>query len=467
MKAQTSFSLGRLSRPWNLLTGALILGAQFAEGIELSIDDPSSIKKATKLVAKDLMSFYTGHRPGDVPGNLPAPYYWWEAGAMFGSMVDYWYYTGDDTYNEKTTQALQFQVGPKNDFMPPNQTSTEGNDDQAFWGLAAMSAAENKYPDPPDDQPQWLALAQAVFNTQAVRWDNQTCRGGLRWQIFSFNNGYNYKNTISNGCFFNLAARLAMYTDNRTYYEWADTMYDWTENIGLMTDKFQFYDGTDATNNCTTVNRIQWSYNAGNYLIGAANMYNYTKGAEQDKWKQRVTGILNATSVFFDPKNVDVMYEVACENNGKCNVDQRSFKAYLSRWMAATTKVAPFTADFIMPKLRTSALAAAKTCTGGASGNFCGQKWTTGSFDNSMGVGEQMCALEVMQSNLIGTVAGPVTNKTGGTSKGDPSAGTGGDTVPDTLSSKSITTGDRVGAGFLTTLIIVGVIGGAAWMIVS
>ena len=73
-----------------------------------------------------MVQYYTGNNTGDVPGNLPSPYYWWEAGAMFGSLVDYWYYTGDTSYNEITTQALLFQVGPNNDFMPPNQTKTEG-----------------------------------------------------------------------------------------------------------------------------------------------------------------------------------------------------------------------------------------------------------------------------------------------------------------------------------------------------
>jgi mannan endo-1,6-alpha-mannosidase len=95
--------------------------------------------------------------------------------------------------------------------MPANQTKSEGNDDQGFWGMAAMSAAETKFPDPPSTSPGWVALAQAVFNTQAVRWDSTTCGGGLRWQIFTFNNGYTYKNSISNGCFFNLGSRLAMY----------------------------------------------------------------------------------------------------------------------------------------------------------------------------------------------------------------------------------------------------------------
>ncbi|KAL9624684.1 MAG: hypothetical protein Q9160_001038 [Pyrenula sp. 1 TL-2023] len=407
------------------------------------------------------MSYYTGNRTGDVPGNLPQPYYWWEAGAMFGALVDYWYYTGDTTYNEVTTQALQFQTGPNKDYMPPNQTKTEGNDDQAFWGMAALSAAEVKFPDPPEDEPQWLALAQAVFNTQVARWDQATCNGGLKWQIFTFNNGYNYKNTISNGCFFNMAARLAMYTKNDTYAQWADKMWDWVGSVGLMSPQYQFFDGTDDTQNCTSVNHIQWSYNAGVFLYGAANMFNYTNGA--DKWKSRVDGILQGAGVFFQN---DVMYEVACEKNGKCNIDQRSFKAYLARWMAATTKLAPYTYDQIMPKIQASSRAAAAQCNAGQDGTQCGLQWTTnGQNDGSFGVGEQMSALEVIQSNLITKVSGPVSNNTGGTSKGDPTAGSQGDDQAMLGQADPITTGDKVGAGFLTTLVLIGILGGAWWMV--
>lgn len=138
-----------------------------------------------------------------------------------------------------------------------------------------MSAAEKKFPDPPEGQPQWLALAQAVFNSQALRWDNKTCNGGLRWQIYSFNNGYDYKNTISNGVFFQLGARLARYTNNDTYALWAETTYDWTQAIGLISPEYKFFDGSDSLLNCSELNHIQWSYNAGMYLAGAAYMYNY------------------------------------------------------------------------------------------------------------------------------------------------------------------------------------------------
>lgn len=194
---------------------------------------------------------------------------------MFGSLIEYWYYTGDSTYNDKITQGLLSQVGAQQDYMPENQTRTMGNDDQTFWGMAAMTAAEVRYPDPPPGQPQWLALAQAVFNSQVPRWDTQTCGGGLKWQVFTFNNGYDYKNTVSNGCFFNLAARLAVYTHNKTYADWAEKMWSWVFAVGLGSPDYHFFDGTDDTKNCSEINHVQWTYNAGLFLYGAASMYHY------------------------------------------------------------------------------------------------------------------------------------------------------------------------------------------------
>ncbi|KAK6397143.1 hypothetical protein LTR65_007643 [Meristemomyces frigidus] len=440
-----------------LAAWAALLLAGPAYAIDLDISSPSSIESAASTIAHGMMSYYSGNLTGGTPGLLPQPYYWWEAGAMFGSLIDYWYYTGDSTYNEVVSEALLFQTGSENDFMPPNQTKSEGNDDQAFWGMAAMSAAEVKFPNPPDDQPQWLALAQAVFNSQAARWDNTSCAGGLKWQIFTFNTGYNYKNSISNGAFFNMASRLGYYTQNQTYFEWADRMWDWVEGVGLMSTSYAVFDGTDDTLNCTQQNHIQWTYNAGVYLLGASVMWNQTNGTTQALWETRIRGIITASNVFFQN---NVMYEVACEPQGNCDTDQQSFKAYLSRWMAASTKVAPFVSDLVKSYLQTSAQAAAKSCSGGSDGVTCGTKWTAQAWDSTYGVGQQMNALEVIQGLLIDQVSGPVSNTTGGISVGNPSAGTGGDTNPGAPTGQ-ITTGDKAGAGILTAVILVALLGGA------
>ncbi|KAF1348627.1 glycoside hydrolase [Delphinella strobiligena] len=429
--------------------------------ITLDVTDQDSIKSAASTVAYGMMKYYSGNKTGQIPGLLPGPYYWWEAGAMFGSLIDYWYYTGDATYNDVTTQAMLYQVGDDRDYMPGNQTKSEGNDDQSFWGMAAMSAAEVKFPDPPANQPQWLALAQAVFNSQANRWDNSTCAGGLRWQIFTFNNGYNYKNTISNGAFFALGARLGAYTGNQTYLDWAEKTWTWVEEIGLMSPTYQFFDGTDDTLNCTKQNHLQWTYNAGVFLLGAATMWNVTG---DDIWKTRTQNIWTACSIYFTGDNKMIMYEMQCEPTKVCNTDQLSFKAYLARWMAASTKAAPWLYDQVQPYLAASAQAAASSCNGGTDGVTCSTRWYNNTWDGTWGVGQQMSALEVIQSNLIHTVAGPVTNSTGGTSQGNPSAGTGGNSNPLEPADR-ITTADKAGAGIITAMILVSLLGGAWWMV--
>ncbi|KAI4116122.1 MAG: hypothetical protein LQ345_003401 [Seirophora villosa] len=459
------FLRGNLNRTLLAITVLLCNLSHLSLGIQLNIDDEASIKAATKQVAEDLMVFYTGDQPGDTPGNLPDPYYWWQCGAMFGSLFDYYFYTGDDQFNDAVVEGMLHQVGPYNDYMTPNQTRTTGNDDQGFWALSAMSAAEQKFPNPPADKPQWLALAQAVFNTQAQRWDTQFCGGGLRWQIFSFNVGYDYKNTISNGVFFNLAARLAAYTGNQTYADWAEKAWDWTTAVGQMSPDYHFYDGAHTGENCTDINRIQWTYQPGVYLLGAAVMYNIDVKTEDQKWRTHVDGILNTTERFFSlPSDPNVMVETACEPYGTCNTDNYSFKAYLARWMAATTKMAPWTYDAVMEMIRPSAAAAALQCSGGPNGRMCGTKWSESKWDGTTGVGQQMSALEVMQSLLVSRVSAPVTNSTGGISVGDPAAGSGPTFNPD-LPQGEIQHRDRVGAGFLTTLIILSGIGSVWWMI--
>ncbi|CAK1364734.1 Mannan endo-1,6-alpha-mannosidase DCW1 [Cercospora beticola] len=445
-----------------LLAAPLV--AQLCHAIDLNLDDPNSIKDAAKIAAQGMMKWYTGNSaPGGIPGLLPGPYYWWEAGAMFGAMIDYWYYTGDDTWNDITKEALLFQVGPGDSYMPPNQSKSLGNDDQAFWGIAAMTAAEVNFPNPEPDQPQWLALAQAVYNTQLARWDTATCDGGLRWQIFPLNTGYDYKNAISNGCYFNLAARLALYTGNASYLAEAEKTWDWMVGpVGMISQEYYVYDGSDADLGCTELSHLQWSYNAGVFLYGAAVMWNVTEGDTQAKWRTRTEGLLDgAIAIFF--KN-QIMIEVACEQGANCNIDQQTFKAYLSRWMAASVKVAPWTHDKIMPLIRQSALAAAKSCTGGDDGTTCGTDWLNGEWDGAFGVGQQMNALEVIQSNMIDAVSGPLGNGTGATSVGDVNAGTGGDepyTVPGI-----ITTADRAGAWVLTVLVVGGLSGTFFWMVV-
>ena len=73
-----------------------------------------------------------------------------------------------------------------------------------------------------------------------------------------------------------LAARLALYTGNQTYLDWAHSVMDWSINSGLVAQNgARIYDGFDTTTNCSQINHIQWSSSAGTYLSGSAYAYNH------------------------------------------------------------------------------------------------------------------------------------------------------------------------------------------------
>ncbi|KAK5115142.1 hypothetical protein LTR62_001839 [Meristemomyces frigidus] len=387
---------------------------------------------------------------------------------MFMTMVDYWYMTGDATYNSNAVAALDWQAGATGTFMPANQTTTEGNDDQVFWGFAAMTAAEFNFPSPAAGYPSWLAMAQGVFNLQAGRWDASTCGGGMRWQIFPTNNGYTYKNAVANGGFFQLASRLARYTGNSTYVDWATKEWDWFADSVLFDNKtYAIYDGSSDLANCASADHTQWSYNYGIYLVGLAYLYNHTEDA---RWLTPLTGILNATLAEFFPTSMGnkIAVEVTCQPLGNCDVDATFFRGFVLRWLSLTAQLVPTTAATIWPYLQASALGAAGQCDGGTDGVTCGMEWNTTKWDGTYGIGQQLSALSVVQTNLIQTMnlGAPYTSNSGGTSKGDPSAGSTAENPSEgEIYTRRITSRDRAGAGILTFLAVALTLGGAYFLV--
>lgn len=263
----------------------LFVSQALGEGLDLDVNSQDSIKSVAKSLAGGLIAAYKQElEENRIPGLFGGDTYWWESGVVWDAITGYAHLTGDSQYDETISEALQFQLGDYDAFMPINQTKTLGNDDQSSWGLAAMTAAEVGLAKPKDAQ--WVDYAVNVWETQNSRleWDettNDTCGGGLRWQIFPFNAGYNYKNTWSNGNLFLLSARLAKFTGNVTYLQAADKIFKWSQNVGFISEDYNVYDGADTADNCTNVQRIQWTSNLGIYTEGAALMSNivrYTPG---------------------------------------------------------------------------------------------------------------------------------------------------------------------------------------------
>ena len=454
-----------------------------ANAVTLDINNKTSIYEAQALVVQGMMDYYNGNNSGGTPGMFQPPYYWWESGVAWNSLLDYTYLTGNTTFSSLIESSMLFQDGKDWDYMPSNQTTTEGNDDQGFWGILAITAAEKNFTNPGPGNPSWLYLAQAVFNTMASRWDNTACDGGLRWQIYTWNTGYNYKNSVANGCLFNIGARLYRYTGNSTYLTWCETVWDWATGVQFVNDTLtdssgpilSVYDGADMSANCTDISKVEWTYNSGLFMSGAAFLYNatfmYNNGSDANAtasmWLTRVEQLWGRATVFFSNQ---VMYEAGCQlvtGPNTCNNDERCFKGIFSKFLGYVMLLAPSMNDVIRPYIFASAQAAAESCSGGTDGHTCGLDWLVGKWDGIYGLGEQICAVDIFNLLLIHDMPGPLTQGTGATSVGDPAAGTnstGSSLI--TVNQLTISTKDKAGAGVITALVIIVLVASGWWMMI-
>lgn len=434
--------------------------------VALELNNLQSICNAAKPIQEGMWNYYLGFKYGGAVGTFVPPYYWWNAGQAFSAFIDY------HTYCDKSNQTLEkwifdgmiAQAGSNLDYIPGNQSFVEGNDDQGIWGLTILQALEQNFTE--WNTASWLELAQAIYNTMNKRWDPDNCGGGLRWQIFQWNSGYDYKNSISNGCLFHIAARLARYTGNQTYIDTAERVWDWMGQANFFTEEngaYIIYDGAKIANNCSQVTKFKWSYTYGVFMSGAAYLYNHTG---DEKWLTRLEEILEALKFFFNNTNGNmVMTEMTCAPSNTCNNDQRTFRLVLAKTMGMTARLAPRTYDTISKLIDSSALAAAQLCSGGSDGVTCGENWLVNGWDGVYGLGEQMLALETIQAHIVMNLqTAPLTSSTGGSSRSNPAAGLN---APNVTSGKSITvtSRDKAGAGALTAVALSVWVSGAIWLI--
>ncbi|KAH6647184.1 glycoside hydrolase [Truncatella angustata] len=390
--------------------------ASISTALDLNTSDTASIKDTAAEIAKVLYLYHNAESTaGDF--NQPQPWFWWLSGNGWNGLLDYTVYTGDTTYQADFLVAIAENIGDNRDFVPESQYGWEANDDQAYWVYNALTALEYGFEPLPCDEKaadgtclnSWLALSTNAFNLFASRYeaDSGTCNGGLKWQYRTTESGYYYKNSVTNAGFFQTAARLARYTGNQTFADWATKVWDWSSGVGFVTADFHVFDGAGDKDgaNCTGINQDQWSYNIASYLHGAAHMYAYSEDGSDAKalWESRVQGLVSAAKItFFGPTTdaPDVMYEQKCELSKGCTTDQTSFKSSLSRWLGKTAVLVPSVSDTIFELLEASAKGAAASCTG-YSNSTCGSQWYTGSFNSQSDFGVELSALEIVQSLLV------------------------------------------------------------------
>ncbi|KAH3675424.1 hypothetical protein WICMUC_002713 [Wickerhamomyces mucosus] len=368
--------------------------------ISLDTSSKESICKASSLIVDNALSYYDGS------GEFSSPYYWWEYGVSFASLLNFQHLCDNGTYESLIYKGILSQTGSNYDFEPESQYGNIGNDDIGTWALTAIQAAEQGFWDPSSEGlPSWAQMAENSFNLLYSRWDDSTCNGGVPWQYNQSRSGNDYKATIANANLFQLTARLARYTNNQTYIDIAEDIYDWISGSGLINPLeygSEVYDGFYTSDNCTEATKVLWTYNYGVLIGGAAYMFNIT---EDDEWKDRADSILTGSQILY---NDTILYERACEIYSDCNTDQIFFKAIYSRYVYQAAQLIPSFQTRIYELLEPSAIGAAESCSGGSDGITCGINWGYGSWDGDYGLGEQLSALEVIDNLLINQRPSPI-----------------------------------------------------------
>ena len=188
---------------------------------------------------------------------------------------------------------------------------------------------------------------------------------------------------------------------------------------------------------------------------------NAVQTGDYEKWGKPLVSLVNRTVEFFLPDGI--MVERACELTDKllCNVDQHSFKGYTLRSLAWAAVLAPdLVRDPVVKVFKTNIEGVIDSC---QSDGTCGFRWNTGKYDGDVDngpAGQEMSALAAFSTYLITedsvVIEPPVTNSTGGESRGNSNAGAKPASV---ISYSEITGGDKAGAGVLTAFVVCSILG--------
>lgn len=125
------------------------------------------------------------------------------------------------------------------------------------------------------------------------------------------------------------------------------------------------------------------------------------------------------------------MSQFSCESSGACTDTHDIMKALFASDLTFVTLVAPYTVSDIIPRLKASAVGAAKQCTGGSNHTLCGRRWYQPKWDGTASMEEQISATSIFTSNLVvynGKVpitATTTSNDTGSSTTSSSGPGTG------------------------------------------
>lgn len=228
---------------------------------------------------------------------------WWHTGNCLTAFVEYSQRTKNTTYNSIVADM----------FTKNGNFTTEGYDDEGWWGLAWVAAWKLT------QIPDYIVRAEAIFADMQLAWSGTFCGGGIWW-----NRAETYKNAITNELFISLAAELYLATNREQYLNWAVQGWQWFNQSGMINDQYLINDG--LMNNCSNNGAPTWTYNQGVILGGLVALYQIT---EDKNYLLTAGNIATATMTLLSPKGI---LQEPCEPN--CDGDAVQFKGIFMRNLA-------------------------------------------------------------------------------------------------------------------------------------
>jgi uncharacterized membrane protein len=125
---------------------------------------------------------------------------------------------------------------------PYTKFQTPYYDDEGWWALAWIKAYDLT------NNPQYLTMAEFLFEDMTNGWDIAYGGGGIFWsKAHTDPNGKNFpwKNAIANELFIAVATRLYLRTNTVSYLTWAEKGWLWFNESGLIAGKGD-PNGTDS-----------------------------------------------------------------------------------------------------------------------------------------------------------------------------------------------------------------------------
>ena len=230
-----------------------------------------------------------------------------------GSRADFWH---EANIYQSLFDHYAFSGAPKDQILQNNldrlekynfhQESNSFMDDRAWLALAAIRAFDltgNKV---------FVDHARFVHQVMLSTW-NGKCGGGIAWSLKN-----PYKNTITNGLFFQLSASLYRITKDTTFLTHTETVSNWMASKGLYDGKV-FQDGINA-DNCQIQGGI-YTYQLAPLMIGLTELFTATGNSTHLQtainYAKNSIGAFSTDGVIREFNNCDNSLDTnACGNDG-------------------------------------------------------------------------------------------------------------------------------------------------------